>query len=183
MKYNEKTTYVKKEFKGNIIDVETLGVELIDGSTSTREIIRHPGASVIIAINENNEIYFVRQFRKPIENDLLELPAGKLDFKGEDPLKCAKRELKEETGLSANEIKYVTSIYSAPGIMDEVLHFYLAKGLSQGEASPDEGEFLNVEKYKINDVIEMITNRKIKDSKTVIGVLLIEKYINNKFSI
>ncbi|MEN8907167.1 MAG: NUDIX hydrolase [Clostridiales bacterium] len=177
MEYKEKTLKVKNQYKGSFFEVETIDVKLPDGNESKRDIIRHPGAAVIIAIDNENKIYMVRQFRKAIEKDLLELPAGKLDFKGEKPIDCAKRELKEETGLTASEFKHLTTIYSAPGIMDEKLHIFLARGLEQGEAEPDEEEFLDVEKYNLKELEKMIFEGELVDSKTIVGIMFIEKIL------
>lgn len=176
MDYTEKTKYINSQFKGDFIEIETIRVELPDGNEANRDVIRHPGAAVIIAIDKEKKIFLVRQFRKAIERELLELPAGKLDGKGEDPLECAKRELKEETGLTSNKIRFLTSIYSAPGIMDEELFFYLAEDLVEGELQLDEGEFLHVEKYLLSELLDFVLKGEIRDSKTIVGILFIEKY-------
>jgi ADP-ribose pyrophosphatase len=172
MNYEEKTVSEKHIYKGNIINVDNLTVTLPDGRQSTRDIVRHPGASVIVPLNEKGEVYMVRQFRKPIDTVTLEIPAGKLD-PGEDPLVCAKRELKEETGLDAKEIRHLVSIHSTPGFSNEVLHLYSATGLSEGESCADEDEFISTERYPVADLIDMILSGKITDAKSIIGILLI----------
>ncbi len=182
MNYEEKTVSEKHIYKGNIINVDNLTVTLPDGRQATRDIVRHPGASVVVPLNEKGEVYMVRQFRKPIDAVTLEIPAGKLD-PGEDPLICAKRELKEETGLEAKEIKHLVSIHSTPGFSNEVLHMYSATGLSEGESCADEDEFISTEKYPVADLIEMILNGKITDAKTIVGVLLADKILSGKIDI
>lgn len=174
MNYEEKTISVSKIYKGGIIEVEAQKVTLPDGRTASRDIIRHPGAAAIIPINDKNEVYMVRQFRKPIESVLLEIPAGKLDH-GEDPKICAERELKEETGLTAAEIKHLVSVYSTPGFSDEVLHIYSATGLSEGETCADEDEFISCEKIHMEKLIDMVLNNEINDAKSVIGILLADR--------
>lgn len=179
MDFEEKTISVNKIYKGRIIEVEAQKVTLPDGRTASRDIIRHPGAAAIIPVNDKNEVYMVRQYRKPIEKVLLEIPAGKLD-PGEDPEACAERELKEETGLTATEIKHLVSVYSTPGFSDEVLHIYSATGLSQGETSKDEDEFISCEKVHIDKLVDMVLNNEINDAKTVIGILLADRMCNQR---
>jgi ADP-ribose pyrophosphatase len=174
MNYEEKTVSERHIYKGNIINVDNLTVALPDG--------RHPGASVVVPLNEKGEVYMVRQFRKPIDAVTLEIPAGKLD-PGEEPLVCAKRELKEETGLEAKEIRHLVSIHSTPGFSNEVLHMYSATGLSEGESCADEDEFISTEKYPVADLIDMILNGQITDAKTIIGVLLADKILSGKIDI
>lgn len=179
MNFEEKTISVNKIYKGGIIEVEAQKVTLPDGRVASRDIIRHPGAAAIVPINDSNEVYMVRQFRKPVDKMLLEIPAGKLDH-NEDPRICAERELKEETGLAAKDIKHLISIYSTPGFSDEVLHIYSATGLSQGETSMDEDEFLSCEKVHIDKLVDMVLNNEINDAKSVIGILLADRLCHNK---
>ncbi len=178
MEYIEKTVDTKNIYRGKFIGLDSLEVILPDGKKATRDIVLHPGASVVIPLNENKEIYMVRQYRKPIEKVTLELPAGKLD-EGEDPKTCAERELGEETGLKAAEIRHLISVHSTPGFSNEVLHMYLATGLSEGDAHSDEDEFVSSEKYKLNELIKMIMRGEITDAKTIIGILLTDKIINS----
>lgn len=175
MEYTEKTLDIKEIYKGNIITVQNQTVSLPDGREATRDIVLHPGASVVIPINECGEIYMVRQFRKPLDITTLELPAGKLDYPGEDPMECAKRELIEETGLRAKSIKHLISMHTTPGFCNEVIHLYCATGLEQGESDADEDEFLSVERFHVSKLVEMVMNHEITDAKTIIGVLLADK--------
>ncbi len=182
MDYNEKTVSQKSIYNGNIIDVELLTVTLPDGRQATRDIVRHPGASAVIALNSKGEMYMVRQFRKPLEAVSLEIPAGKLDH-GEDPLVCARRELKEETGLSAENLKHIVSVHSTPGFSDEVLHIYAATFLKEGDSCADADEFITTEKYTVPQLLDMILAGKITDAKTIIGVFLADKIIGGSINI
>jgi ADP-ribose pyrophosphatase len=182
MTYEEKTVSRKSVYKGSIIDVYQLEVILPNGKKAKRDVVNHSGASVIIPLNKDNEIYVVRQYRKPVDRMLIEIPAGKLDS-GEDPLVCAKRELKEETGLDAKSIKYILSIHSTPGFSNEILHIFAATNLSIGKACTDEDEFLTTEKIHINKLIEMIFCGEITDAKTIIGIFTAQKILNNEIEI
>ncbi|OPX43640.1 ADP-ribose pyrophosphatase [Ruminiclostridium hungatei] len=177
MEYSEKTLKTEDIYKGNIIKVQNLTVSLPNGKEATRDIVLHPGASVVVPVNENGEIYMVRQFRKPLDFTTLELPAGKLDAPGEDPKICAERELMEETGLRAENIEHLISIHTTPGFCNEVIHMYMATGLTQGESCTDEDEFLDVDKIHVSKLVDMILEHKITDAKTIIGVLLAERKI------
>jgi len=181
MEYEEKFIRRVHRFKGNIINVETQYVLLPNGKEATRDVVLHPGAAAIVPINEEGEIYLVKQFRKPIDQMLLEIPAGKLDFLGEDPNVCAVRELKEETGLTAKNMKHVSSVFSCPGFCNEVLHIYIATGINVGQSCTDEDEFLSVEKYHINDLKKMIYDGNIRDGKTIIGIFAADRYLAGEF--
>jgi len=124
----------------------------------------------------------VRQFRKPIEAVSLEIPAGKLDH-GEDPKVCAERELKEETGLIAESLTHLVSIHSTPGFSNEVLHLYVATGLSEGESCADEDEFISTEKYTVAKLVDMVLRGEITDAKSIIGILFADKIISGKLNI
>ena len=179
MNYEEKTVSEKHIYTGKIINVDLLTVTLPDGRQATRDIITHPGASVVVPLNEKGEVYMVRQYRKPIEDVSLEIPAGKLDH-GEDPKVCAERELKEETGLVAEHVTHLISIHSTPGFSNEVLHLYVATGLSEGESCADEDEFISTEKYAVAELEDLILKGEITDAKTIIGILYADKIINGK---
>jgi ADP-ribose pyrophosphatase len=181
MEYFEKTLSEKHIYSGKIINVDSLEVLLPDGKKATRDIITHPGASVVVPISDNDEVYMVRQFRKPIEQETLEVPAGKLD-PGEEPIDCAKRELTEETGLTAKKVKHLISVYSTPGFSNEILHIYAAMDLTEGEAHADEDEFISSERIPVKKLVDMVLNHEITDSKTVIGVLLADKIVKGEIS-
>ncbi|MGO1713084.1 MAG: NUDIX hydrolase, partial [Senegalia sp. (in: firmicutes)] len=130
-------------------------VELPDKKYSKREIVEHPGAVCVVPITSDNEIYLVKQYRKAIDKEILELPAGKIEI-GEEPKECAIRELKEETGLSANNYEYVIEFYSSPGFCNEKIHLFFARDLEEGIASPDIDEHIDVEKYSLEALLHMI---------------------------
>jgi ADP-ribose pyrophosphatase len=182
MDYNERTVSEKHIYSGNIINVDLVTVTLPDGRQATRDIIRHPGASAVIPLNEKGEMYMVRQFRKPVEAVSLEIPAGKLD-RGEDPLICAGRELKEETGLTAGKLTYLVSIHSTPGFSNEVLHLFAATQLHEGESCADEDEFISTEKYSVEQLLDMILEGKITDAKSIIGIFLADRIIRGKIDV
>lgn len=182
MKYNEKTISSKNIYNGNIIDVNMLKVILPNGREAKRDIVSHPGAAVIIPISKNEEIFMVRQYRKPIEKVSLEVPAGKLD-QGEKAEVCARRELKEETGLSADNMKYIISVHSTPGFCDEVLHFFVATGLREGEVCADEDEIISCEKIALSGLLNKVFNNEITDAKTIIGIFFAEKILRDELKI
>ena len=170
MIYEEKTVSSEKVFEGRIIKVKVDKVEMPDGSTSTRELVEHPGGVGIVALTGNDEIILVKQYRKPLDKVIYEIPAGKLD-PGEHHRTCGIRELEEETGLSAKVFDYMGFIYPSPGFTDEVTHVYLAKELTQGETHPDDDEFLDVEKVPFERALKMVIDGEISDAKSVFGIL------------
>ncbi len=176
MNFNEKTITSEKKFEGKIINVEVLDVELPDGKKGYREIVNHPGGVGIVALTDENKILMVRQFRKPIEKDIIEIPAGKLE-KGEDPLVCGKRELEEETGYKAKEFVSLGYLYPSPGFANEVTHLYLAWGLEKGRVNPDEDEYLDILEVPVQEVYSLIMKNEINDAKTVIGFFKAMEYI------
>ena len=179
MIYEEKTIGSEHIYDGGIIKVDKLRVILPNGKEAARDMVYHPGASVVVPINENGEVYMVRQYRKPIEKISLEVPAGKLDA-GEKPEACANRELKEETGLVAKSMKHIASVHSTPGFCNEVLHLYVATGLEEGEACADEDEFISSEKVPVKELVDMVLSGEITDAKTIIGILLADKILEGK---
>ena len=178
MSYTEKTINSTEIFSGKVITLRTEDVSLPDGNVGYREIIHHPGGVGIVALTDDNKILMVKQFRKAIEKEIYELPAGKLE-KGEDPLVCGKRELEEETGYTAKEFVPLGFLYPSPGITDEITYVYLAWGLEKGNKNLDEDEFLDVCEMTIDEVYSQIMNNSINDAKTVIGFLKAMEYIKN----
>lgn len=176
MEYYEKTISSELKYKGVIFDVEKLVVELPNGKQAYRDIVRNPGASVVVPVIDD-EIILVHQFRKPPEKVFIELPAGKLEA-GEDPAVCAARELKEETGYHADKLVKILELYPAPAFADEVLHIYLATELTKGEATPDEDEFISAKAYKMEEALSLIDQGIINDSKTVAGILFAARFLN-----
>lgn len=166
----EKTLESETVFSGKVFDVEVKKVELYGGMTGRREIVRHNGGATICALDNENCVYMVRQFRSPFEKILLELPAGKLE-KGEDPKDCAIRELKEETGMTAEKVTDLGFMYATPGYCSEKIYMYLATGLSNGEGNPDDGEFLQVIRLPLKEAIDKIMQGEISDAKTIAALM------------
>lgn len=167
----EKTLKTEHIFSGRIIQVQVDEVELPNGKTSTRELVKHPGAVAVIAITEDNKLVMVEQYRKPLEKVIVEIPAGKLE-KGEEPALCARRELEEETGYDCKSLELVSSFYTSPGFADEIIHVYVAKGLTKKEDATglDEDEFVNVLEITLDEALELIKEQRIFDAKTIFGV-------------
>ena len=163
------------KFDGKLIKV-TYDIADVNGKEAWREVVHHPGASAVVAIDEDNRIIMEKQCRYALNDYLLEIPAGKLDA-GEDPLVCAKRELEEETGIIASEWISLGSIATSPGFCNEVIHLYVAKGLSKGKIHWDEDEYVEVERYTFDELLQRISEEKIKDSKTLSALLLAMPYL------
>ncbi len=176
----ELTLETKYFFKGRILKLRVDQVQLENGVKSQREIVEHPGAVAIVALDENNNVLLVTQFRKPMEKEILEIPAGKLEA-GEDPLECAKRELLEETGYEASFWKEIFTLYTSPGFSNEVVIIYLAKGLHQVLDAPmDAQEISKIDLINMDVALDMIKQNKIKDGKTVAGILAVKLFYHDE---
>jgi len=171
MDFAEKVTISEKKFKGKVFNVRVDQVELVDGSASFREIVEHHGGACVVALDSDQTIYLVEQYRISVAETILEIPAGKIEF-GEEHLICAQRELKEEIGITAKKWELLTKFYPTPGYCSEVIHIFLARDLTHGKPNLDPGEFLRMKKYKLTQALDMIINNQIKDSKTMLGILL-----------
>ena len=158
-------------YQGGFLRVDSVDIELPNGHLTTHEVVRHPGAVAIIALNERGEVLLVRQYRTALERVTVEVPAGKLDM-GEDPLECARRELSEETGYSAGRFDYLAPIAVAAGYSDEIIHLYMATELSAGAAHPDDDEFVVSEWVPLDVLVDSVLDGRIEDSKTVIAALI-----------
>lgn len=176
----EKILSEERVYEGKIVKVSILDVTLPNGEPAKREALRHVGASAIVPVDDEGNVTLVRQYRAPIASVLLEIPAGKLDFKGENRLEAARRELREETGLTAENWTHLTDIVTTPGFCDELISIYLATGLTAGEDEPDDDEFLNIVKMPLSELADMAMRGEISDSKTLIGVLMADRLLGRK---
>jgi len=177
--YEEKRIDGETKYEGVIVNVRLDRAMLHNGKEVKREVVEHPGGVTILPVDENCVCTLVRQFRYPFQRTMLEAPAGKLE-RGEDIRLCAERELSEETGYTADELIYLGSCCTSPGITDEVLHLYLALGLHMGESHPDEDEFLNLERCSLSELSERVMSGEIDDAKTIVAVLKAEKYLRQR---
>lgn len=173
----EQNVSSERVFEGIILNVDHLTNRLPNDKLAKREVIRHIGAAAVLPIDNDGNVYLVRQFRAPVGRVLLEIPAGKLDYKGEDRKSAAQRELREETGLIAEEWIHLNDMLSTVGFCDECISLFLARGLSAGESDPDEDEFVNVVKMPFTEAVDMVMNNEISDSKTVCALMMAYKIL------
>ncbi len=165
----EETVSSKLLHQGKNFSFKTDVVRLANGKETVRDVVDHPGAVAIVAIDDG-EMILIRQYRYSTRSEILEIPAGTLEV-DEDPYACAVRELQEETGYAASNWSKLLSAYVAPGYSNEIIHIYVAEGLTAVGSSPEEDESIKVEKYPFEKVLEMIETNEIKDAKTITGVL------------
>lgn len=167
----EKTISKEQIFSGKFIDLYVEDVELPNGKTSKREIVKHPGAVAILAVTDEGKIIMVKQFRKPLERAIVEIPAGKLE-KGEEPEYTALRELEEETGYTAKKLTKITAFYTSPGFADEIVHVFLAEELSvlEEKRELDEDEFVEVMEVTLEDALKLVESREVYDAKTAYAI-------------
>ena len=180
MNFTEQTLTKDYRYRGRIVNLRVDEARLQNGIVALREVVEHPGGVCVAALTDDRELLFVRQFRYPYGKEVLELPAGKRDKNGEDPLTCGKRELLEETGATAAEYRYLGELYPTPGYCDEIIHLYLARQLSFGDACPDEDEFLAVERIPLETAVQMVLDNEIPDAKTQTAVLKTYYLIQNE---
>lgn len=176
MVVEEKTISSDRIYTGKVISLKVDTVEVANQGYKKREIVEHGGAVGIVAITNDNKVILVKQFRKPIESIMWEIPAGKLEI-GENPKDCAIRELKEETGYTAQSIKLIHKFYTSAGFSNEKLYIYLATDLTPGESQLDDGENLDVHEIDIEEAYNMVIKNDIEDAKTSIGLLLAKELI------
>jgi len=165
-------------YQGAILDVEKWQAQLPNGAPAVREIVRHKGAAAVVALDDEGNVLLVRQWRCPLDRETLEIPAGKLDHAGENPFRCAQRELKEETGYTAQSWQLLTPMVSTPGFCDEMIHLYLARDLIQGDAQPDEDEFLSLTRLPLAEAVAQVMGGVLQDAKTALGILMAWYTIN-----
>lgn len=166
MDLEEKIIKEKLVYKGEFLEIINVDVTLPDGKNASRDIVKHPGATAIIAFLDKENIILVEQFRLALNKVILEIPAGKID-KDEDIKDCARRELQEETGYIADNLEYLGCIATAPGFCDEIIYLYKATDLTLGNKHEDADEFTNVKVMNLNKLKEMIKQGEIVDGKTI----------------
>ncbi|MFC3038990.1 NUDIX hydrolase [Virgibacillus xinjiangensis] len=171
-KFEERTIKTENIFDGKVVRLQVDEVELPNGKTSKRELIKHSGAVAVIPITKDNKILFVKQYRKPLEKTLIEIPAGKME-EGEEPEVTAVRELEEETGYTTNDLSLVTSFYSSPGFADELLYIYITDQLEKLDTPPDgdDDEFVEIIELTLDEAKRYVEEERIHDAKTNYAVL------------
>lgn len=170
MTFEEKTISSERIYEGAILNLRRDKVEVINGRTSYREIVEHNGGVAMIAMKDDGKVIMIKQFRKPIEKVIMEIPAGKIE-KGEDPYQTAVRELKEETGYTAGKIEFLTKFYPSVGYSMEALYIYLCTDLVQGATEFDENEALDIFEMDLDELFKMTVNGEVEDGKTAIGIM------------
>lgn len=156
-------------YSGKVITLNIDTVTLPNGVTIDLEIVRHPGAAAVVPLKDNGIVVLIKQFRHAAGGFIYEIPAGKL-HPGEDPKDCAARELEEEIGYRAGKLELLSSIFTAPGFTDEVIHVYRATGLTKGRQHLDRDEVLEIVEVSLREAIEMIRVGTIRDAKTMVGL-------------
>lgn len=177
MKLEEKKISSKEIFDGKVINVTVDAVELPNGAEGVREIVHHRGAVCVLPLTDDGDVICVRQFRYAHGEVLLEIPAGKLEEGEHDHRAVALRELSEETGAECSELIYLGKLYPSPAIFTEVIHMYLARGLTFGETHPDDDEFLEIERIPLEKLKDMVMRGEIYDAKTQVCVM--RAYLEN----
>ncbi len=178
MTFEEKTIETEMLYRGSVLNLRKDKVTVQNG-VSYREIIEHNDGAVIAAVTDEGKMVMVRQYRKPANRVVFEVPAGKID-PGEEPLATAARELKEETGYTADNIEFITSFYPTVGYSEEQLYLFLASGLTAGETSFDENEAIDLEEVEITMLHDMVMKGEIHDAKSMIAILMVYDLLNSK---
>ena len=178
MTFEEKTISSEVIYKGKILTLRRDKVTVVNGE-AYREIIEHGGGATIIGITNEGKMLMVRQYRKPADRVVFEAPAGKID-PGEDPIVTAKRELKEETGYTADNIEFITQFYPSVGYDEEILYLYLATGLTPGETDFDDNEALDIEEWDVMELHDMVMRGEIQDGKTIIAILMAKEILEKR---
>lgn len=167
-------------FDGKVLHLYRDDIYLPDGREAFREYCRHVGAVCVVPITDEGEVICVRQYRYPVADVMLEIPAGKLDYKDEDPTSAALRELREETGATCKKLSYMGKYYSSPAILDECIHMYMAEGLEFGDMELDEDEFIEVKRIPIDELVGMIMRGEVHDGKTQSAVMRAAYELKNR---
>lgn len=179
MKLTEKTLGQNYIYRGKILDFHVDRAELENGRAVTRECVDHCGGVCVAALTEHNELFFVRQYRYPYHEVVLEIPAGKLEPE-EDPLEGGKRELREETGVTGKNYADLGRLYPSPGYTNEIIYLYACRVSEHGADNLDEGEFLEAEKIPLEEAVKMVLDGEIPDAKTQVAVLKIARLVEEK---
>ena len=158
-------------FDGKVLHVRLDEITLPNGKSAIREYCHHNGAVCVIPITDEGEVICVRQYRYPVADVMLEIPAGKLDYKEEDPREAALRELREETGATCKNLTFMGKYYSSPAILDECIYMYMAEGLEFGKTNPDDDEFLETVRIPIDELVAKIMRGEVPDGKTQTAVM------------
>ncbi len=167
-------------YDGKILRVQKWQVTCPNGVRAEREIVLHNGAAAIVPLFEDGTTLLVRQHRVAIDRVTLEIPAGKLDSASEDPLDCAVRELREETGLSAARMTHMTTIFTTPGFCTERIAIFLAQDLIKGDTHPDEDEFLSLVHMPLDEAVDLVLRGEICDGKTIVGLLMAKSLLERR---
>ncbi len=162
----------RRIYTGRVVNLRVDRVRLPDGRQTEREVVEHRGAAVIVALTEARDVLLVRQFRYAAGEALLEIPAGTLE-EGEDPLTCARRELREEVGAHAAHWELLTVLLPSPGVMTERMHLFLATEVTEGQAEGTADEFLTVERVPLAAAVDLVRRGEIRDAKSIAGILLV----------
>lgn len=170
MSFTETTVAQEMQYEGIIVNVRRDKARLHNGVIADREVVEHPGGVAVFALDDQEQVVMVRQYRYPMGEEILELPAGKLE-PGEDPKSSALRELKEETGILPGRVQSMGCCYSSPGIFAEKIHLFLAQDLEEGIATPDEDEFVELVRVPLPTLLSMIADNQIVDAKTIVGTM------------
>lgn len=175
----EKIIHTAHIYDGHLIKLDLHKIELPDGKRSKREIVKHPGAVAIVALDDKDNVLLVRQFRLAADDIILEIPAGTLD-PGESPEDCARRELQEEIGYQPQKLESLGGIFTAPGYTTEFIHLFLATELVESPSEGDADEFLEVVRTPLDDALKLIDDGKIIDSKTLSALLLASRHMETQ---
>jgi ADP-ribose pyrophosphatase len=165
----EKHISTKRIYEGKVLNLRVDAVQIENGTITTREVVEHNGAAAIVPILTNGDVILVRQYRYPIQTDLLEIPAGTLNA-DENPKDCATRELREETGYSCGEILKIAECFVAPGYSTERIHIFLAKSLTKSKTNMDEDENIKLETVSFSEALNKIRTGEIRDAKSIVGL-------------
>lgn len=167
----------RRVYSGKVISVDFDTVRFPNGSVGELEMVRHPGASAVVPFlsdpgSADPQIMLIKQYRYAAEGFIYEIPAGKLDG-AEDPADCARRELREETGCTAERIDHLYTFYTTPGFTDERIHAFMATGLTRGEMAHEKDEFMSLETVTLSQALELIRKGELKDAKTALAILYV----------